>query len=246
MKRSLKDLLVAFQFLTRLPLPQVEYDPDALARSAKYFPLVGVLVGAVACLVHRLLVGHLPAPIVAIAVLLTTILFTGGLHEDAIADVADGFGGGWNREQILLILKDSRIGSYGAIALVLSLAVRIFLLASLPVDRFVAFVVSAQVLSRWTTLPLGHFLKPARADGQGARVANGISLASVILSLIFYLAVAGYFLHAWFWLPVLIAVIITFFSGLYYQHRIGGVTGDCFGATIQLTEIAVYMCGVWQ
>lgn len=246
MKRSLKDLLVAFQFLTRLPLPTVEYDPGALGRSAKYFPLVGGVVGAAACLLYRLLSGHLPPPLVATGVLLTTILLTGGLHEDAFADVADGFGGGWNREQILRILKDSRIGSYGAIALVLSLVSRLFLLASLPVHLFAAVVLCAQVLSRWTILPLGYFLKPARADGQGARVAQSISLSSVILGSLFSLAIVIYLLRSWFWIPGTAAVLITAVSGLYYHRRIGGITGDCFGATIQLTEIVIYVCGVWR
>jgi adenosylcobinamide-GDP ribazoletransferase len=246
MNRLLKDVLVAFQFLTRLPLPQGIYDPDALARSARYFPLVGAFVGAVAALVYRFLLGHLPVFVVAVAVLGATILLTGGLHEDALADVADGFGGGWNREQILLILKDSRIGSYGAIALVLSLVTRLFLLASVPAHRFFPVVLCAQVLCRWTTLPLGYLLKPARANGQGARIASSISLMSLVLGSIFSLVISIYLLHERFWIPVSVVVIITALSGLYYHHRIGGITGDCFGTTIQLTEIAVYLWGVWQ
>jgi adenosylcobinamide-GDP ribazoletransferase len=246
MKRRLKDVLVAFQFLTRLPFPSIEYDPDALARSAVYFPLVGILVGALGCSVYRLLSGHLPAAVVSVAVLVTMILLTGALHEDGLADVADGFGGGWNREQILRILKDSRIGSYGAIALILSLGARILLLASLPANRFMAFVLCAHVLCRWTTLPLGYFLKPARLDGQGIRVASNISLTAVSLGSFFSVAVSFYLLRAWFWPPVVAALIVTVLSGLYYQRRIGGVSGDCFGATNQLTEIAVYLCGVWH
>lgn len=246
MKRLLKDVLVAFQFLTRLPLPAVAYEEGALARSAKYFPLVGCVVGGLAYLVYRLLYQHLPAPLVAVAVLLATILLTGGLHEDAFADVADGFGGGWNREQILKILKDSRIGSYGAIALVLSLVSRLFLLSSLSADRFLSMVLCAQVISRWTILPLGFFLTPARVDGQGARVAKGISGSSVAIGSLFSLMILFFFLHTWFWVPGLLASVITLGSGLYYHRRIGGITGDCFGATIQLTEIAVYATGVWR
>lgn len=246
MKRTLKDLLAAFQFLTRLPLPSTEYDPGALARSSKYFPLVGAVVGALAYLVYRLLYGHLPLPLVAVGVLLTTILLTGGLHEDAFADVADGFGGGWSREQILRILKDSRVGSYGAIAVVLSLLSRTFLLASLPAHRFFSIVLCAQILSRWTILPLGYLLKPARAEGQGARVAQSISFISVLIGSLFCVVFASYLLRSWFWLPTIVAVCIAALSGYYYQRRIGGITGDCFGATIQLTEIAIYLCGVWQ
>jgi adenosylcobinamide-GDP ribazoletransferase len=246
MKRSLKDVLAAIQFLTRLPLPQMEYDSDALARSAAYFPVVGIVVGMVGSVVYRLLVGHLPLLVVSSAVLLATILLTGGLHEDGLADVADGFGGGWNREQILLILKDSRVGSYGVIALILSLGLRLFLLASLPGSRFMAFVVCAHVLCRWTTLPLAYFLKPARLEGQGMRVANHISLIAVLLGTFFCLAISIYLLRASFWPSVIAVLVVTLSSGLYYQYRIGGISGDCFGATNQLAEIAVYLCGVWH
>jgi len=124
---------------------------------------------------------------------------------------------------------------------------RLLLLSSLPVNRFTAFIVSAHVLCRWTTLPLSYFLASAReSDGQGARIAQKISPASLLIGTLLSFAIVFYFMRTEFWIPVLVAFLITALSGLYYSRSIGGVTGDCFGATNQLTEIAVYFCGVWN
>jgi adenosylcobinamide-GDP ribazoletransferase len=186
--------------------------------------------------------------LVALLILTFLVLITGGLHEDALADTADAFGGGWNREQVLTILRDSRIGSFGALALALSVLARFLLLSILPINRFTALVVSAHVLCRWTTLPLSYFLRPARPsdDGQGARIARKISPASLLTGSLLSLAIVIYLMRREFWIPVVVALGMTASSGLYYFRRIGGVTGDGFGATNQLTEIAVYFCGVWN
>lgn len=242
-----KELLVAFQFLTRLPLPSTAFEADSLARAIKFFPLVGLVVGAGAALLQRLLLHHLSSPLIALVLLAYLVLITGCLHEDGLADTADGFGGGWSKDQILLILRDSRIGSYGAIALVLSLLARYLLLASLPMEHFAAYIISAQVLCRWSSLPLSYFLPPARErDGQGARIAQLTSLSSLIAGTVFSLAIVGFALR-WAGLPpIIVAILTVVLSGRFYSKKIGGITGDCFGATNQMTEIAVYFCGVWN
>jgi adenosylcobinamide-GDP ribazoletransferase len=247
MRRWVEELLVAFQFLTRLPVSRISHQPDSLSRSTKLFPLIGLVVGLGASVLQHVLAPHLNRALVALLILIFLVLITGGLHEDGLADTVDAFGGGWNREQILTILRDSRIGSFGALALVLSVLARFLLLSILPVNRFTAFVVSAHVLCRWTTLPLSCFLRPAREnDGQGARVAQKISPVSFLVGTMLSFAIVFYLMRSEFWIPVLVAFVIAALSGLYYFRRIGGVTGDCFGATNQITEIAVYFCGVWN
>ncbi|MGA8272466.1 MAG: adenosylcobinamide-GDP ribazoletransferase [Candidatus Sulfotelmatobacter sp.] len=247
MRRLLEELLIAFQFLTRLPVSRVSYQPDSLSRSAKFFPIVGLVIGAGASLLRRILAPHLNRALVALLILTFFVLVTGGFHEDGLADTADAFGGGWSREQVLTILRDSRIGSYGGLALVLSVLARFLLLSILPINRFTAFVVSAHVLCRWTALPLSYFLPPARQDdGQGARIALKTSFLSLITGTLLSFAIVFYLMRGAFWIPVLVAIVISALSGLYYFRRIGGITGDCFGATNQLTEIAVYFCGVWN
>jgi adenosylcobinamide-GDP ribazoletransferase len=245
-RRLGNELVVGFQFLTRIPLPSIAFETDSLSRATKFFPLVGLLVASGAVLLQKLLLLHLSRPLVALIVLIYLVLITGCLHEDGLADTADGFGGGRTKDQILSIMKDSRIGSYGAIALVLSLLARYLLLASLPMGHFAAYVISSHVLCRWSSLPLSYFLPPAREqDGQGARIAKLTSLASLIFGSIFSLAVAAFALRWSAVAPVLVAILTFAVSGWFYARKIGGVTGDCFGATNQLTEIAVYFCGVW-
>jgi adenosylcobinamide-GDP ribazoletransferase len=239
--------VVAFQFLTRIPMHSARFGADALPRAIKFFPLVGLVVGSGAALLHRLLMPHLSRPLVAFVVLTYFVLITGCFHEDGLADTADGFGGGWNREQILVILKDSRIGSYGATALILSLLSRYLLLASLPLEHFAAYVISAHVLCRWSSLPLSYFLPAAReSDSQGARIAHLTSLSSLTIGSFLSFAVVIFALRWAALAPIIAALLVTFSSGRFYYKRIGGVTGDCFGATNQLTEIAVYLCGEWH
>jgi adenosylcobinamide-GDP ribazoletransferase len=242
-----EELGTAFQFLTRLPLGRLPYDPNALSRSAKFFPVVGFAIGLVGAQWYLWLGRHLPAAIAALLTVASFALVTGGLHEDGLADVADAFGGGWNREQILAILKDSRIGTFGALAIVISVGLRLLLLGSLPADRVALYVVSGQVLCRWTALPLGYALPAAREfSGQGARIARQISGGSLVIGTVITVAVVAYALRRALWSPLLSTLAVTFFTGLYYWRRIGGVTGDCFGATNQLAEIVVYLCGVWH
>jgi adenosylcobinamide-GDP ribazoletransferase len=245
-RRLGNEIMVAFQFLTRIPMPSIAYEADSLSRATKFFPLVGLVIGFGAVLLQRLLLFRLSRPLVALIVLIYLVMITGCLHEDGLADTADGFGGGRTRDQILAILKDSRIGSYGATALTLSLLARYLLLSSLPLKQFAAYVISSQVLCRWSSLPLSYFLPPAREqDGQGARVAKLTSLASLIFGSIFSFAVVALALRWSAVTPALVTILTVALSGWVYARKIGGVTGDCFGAANQLTEIAVYFCGVW-
>jgi adenosylcobinamide-GDP ribazoletransferase len=245
-RRLSEEVLDAFQFLTRIPTLSKTFEADSLSRAAKFFPLVGLAIGCGAALLQKLLLSHLSSALIALVILAYLMLITGCLHEDGLADTADGFGGGWKKDQILAILKDSRIGSYGAAALVLSLLARYVLLASLPVERFAAYVISSHVLCRWSSLPLSYFLPSAREqEGQGARIAKLTSLSTLIFGSLFSFAVVIFALRWSAVAPLLSTLVVVMLSGLFYWRKIGGVTGDCFGATNQLAEIAVYFCGVW-
>ncbi len=144
--------------------------------------------------------------------------------------------------------SDSHIGSYGAAALALSLLSRAALLAGLPLEHFTAYLVSAHVLCRWSALPLSYYLPPAREnDGQGARIARLTSTGSLIIGSIVTVAIVVFVLRKSRDRPPWCArSLVPLLSGFFYMRKFGGVTGDCFGATTQLTEIAVYLCGVWQ
>ena len=246
MIEPLEEIALAMQFMTRVPIRFTGLDPARLNRASAWFPVVGLFVGGFGAVCYKLLVLHLGRSLSATAVVLLMVLVTGGLHEDGLADCADAFGGGWTRDDRLRILKDSRIGSFGAIALVLSLGARILLLATLPAGSVLNYMISAQVLARWTPLPLGALLPPARGpEGQGGRVAGRVPWCTVALGTVFAVVVAGYFLQFSAWQPILAVLAVAALSVVYYQRRIEGVTGDCMGATIQISEIAVYLCGAW-
>lgn len=235
----------AVTFLTRIPWPFPATDPptpDDLARSTLYFPLVGVLVGAVGAALNWLGTLIWPAPVAIVIALAGMILLTGALHEDGLADAADGLGGGWSRDQTLAIMKDSRIGSYGAVAIVLSIAIKVATLSTLaPIDVARALI-AGHTLGRWTSLPLlrrSPYVRESR--GAGAPYAGAVTVPRLTVATLLTVAVVAALL-GWRALPVLAAVIVvTVLAGWYFRRRLGGITGDCLGATNQCAELATYL-----
>jgi adenosylcobinamide-GDP ribazoletransferase len=245
MRNAIRLFFCAVQFLTRLPVPAGDFRADDLPKSLFFFPVAGLLIAGGGLLVRFVLATYAGNSVTVLAILIYLVLLTGALHEDALADAADGFGGGWNKEQILAIMRDSRIGAYGAIAIVFSLLGRFVVLTQLPPAKFVAYFAAGQVLSRWTPLPLSFFLAPARTDsGQGSRVAGKLSRSSLLFGTFLAFGIAALFLKDAFLWAGSTAVLIALATGFYYQKRLGGITGDCLGATIQLTEIGVYLTGM--
>lgn len=221
----------ALAFLTRLPVgwPQ---DPD-LSRAAWSFPLVGLVVGAAAAGTRAAAdqaLPPLPATLLAIAV---AVLITGALHEDGLADVADATGAHVDRARRLEILKDPRVGAFGATALILAIALVATSVAALETSEAVKTLIVAHVLSRWAILPVG-FLEPAKPGGAGSLLrptAAPLAAATIIAAAI---AVAA---GAW---PALIAAPATVAAAaVLLQRTLGGITGDGYGATAKLTEIVV-------
>jgi adenosylcobinamide-GDP ribazoletransferase len=245
MKTVVQPFFTAAQFLTRFPVPRSEFREDDLAKSAAFFPLIGLLVAFGGLLMHFLLVPRVSGAVFVVLLLVYLVLVTGGLHEDALGDAADGFGGGWDKEQTLAIMHDSHIGSYGAVAISFSLLSRYVLLSQLPVEKFAAYFVAGQVLSRWTAIPLSYFLPAARANsGQGNLVAQKISWRALVGGTLLAFGIALAFLRMKVLWVAISAIVVFAISGLYYRRRLGGITGDCLGATIQLAEICVYLTGV--
>jgi adenosylcobinamide-GDP ribazoletransferase len=244
--KTLRQFAAAVQFMTRIPMPAFRYEPDLVLGGAKFYPIVGALVALGAIGIVELLRGHLPIAITTLIVVAYLVIITGGFHEDGLADTADALGGGWTRERMLDIMHDSRIGSFGTLAICLSLLARWSLLAAMPVARLPWYLLAAHVLCRWTTLPLGAFMDSARKDGLGAKFAHKIPMTSALIGTLLAFLIAGWALRWQVIVPIVAVSLITLLSGLYYRSQIGGVTGDCFGATNQLAEIAVYLCGVWQ
>jgi adenosylcobinamide-GDP ribazoletransferase len=237
------DCKVALAFLTRLPVaPEPIAAGSSLGASVVMFPVVGALIGLLGgggyALAFWLGLPPLPA---ATAALATTIWLTGALHEDGLADVADGFGGGRRREDKLRIMRDPRIGSYGALALVLGLLARAGALAALaaPADVMAALVAAgaasrAALAAVMTTLPV------ARADGLAAsagrphplRTAAAVLVAALIAVVLLGKAAAA---------ALLAGAGAAFAVAWLARRQIGGHTGDVLGAVQQLTEIGVLL-----
>jgi adenosylcobinamide-GDP ribazoletransferase len=246
-RSAANSFLVAVQFMTRLPVPRgTHYSPDALAKSAVFFPAIGLLVGAGGVALNLFLSPHVSRDVVVVLILVYLVTVTGGLHEDALGDAADGFGGGWEKDRILAIMRDSRVGSFGAIAITLGLLARFVFLTNLPPGKFDGFFIAGQVLGRWTALPLAFFLPSARGHetGQGRFIADKITALSFAVGTLLAFAIVAIALRGAALWAALVATLIAAVSGFYYRHRIGGITGDCLGATIQLTEIAIYFMGI--
>lgn len=246
MKRFVQGFFGAIAFMTRVPVPQgLQPAAGNVSSSAMFFPAVGLLVGGGAIVLHRLLSGLVPEQALVVILLVFLVAITGGLHDDALADAADGFGGGWEKDQILTIMRDSRIGSFGALAIALAVLARFVFLSKIPPQRLDTYLLAGEVSCRWTALPLAFLLPSAREQtGQGVQFAGRIGASSLIVGTI----VTGITLAADLALKAcwvgLVAVAVTAMTGLYYRRRLGGVTGDCMGATIQLTELAVYLAGM--
>ena len=239
----LRDLRVAACFLTRLPVPWPPDAPaDALARSMRLFPLAGAGIGLAAGLVWALALWFgAPALVAALLALAAQALLTGALHEDGLADVADGFGGGRSRERALEIMRDSRIGSYGTLTLVLSVGLRAAALAALAWDprTGVAALAAAGAVSRATCTALLAWLPPARPDGLGAGAGRPRSEAVfTALGLALCLALLLLGLRHGLAALALAALAAWALAGLA-RRRIGGQTGDVLGAAQQLAEVAV-------
>jgi adenosylcobinamide-GDP ribazoletransferase len=243
--------LIAVQFLTRLPVPdKLQTSEETLGKATKFFPLVGVIVGAGAALTFWLLQLLLPHSAAVLFAIIFTAFITNGFHEDGLADTFDGFGGGWTKEQALEIMRDSRLGTYGALALVFLILGKYSFLSSIAhgpqggPGQVWRWLIVAHTASRWTVLPLCAWLPYARAEGQGKLVAKQVGKAEIFIGSVTFFATI--FLLSWqsALAAVLVTGLATLLSGFYYRARLSGVTGDCLGATNQIAEVSLYLTAV--
>ena len=235
------EIRIGLMILTRIPVGQIKSDPPSMAASAWCWPLIGMIVGGLSGVTWWGALGlGLPPLLAAALAILTGVLVTGGLHEDGLADLTDGFGGGRDKARVLEIMRDSRIGSYGALALGFSLLVRAAALASLDPGTGVWALAGLTAASR-AVMPMAlRVMPPARPDGLG-KAAGGVGRGTVLIAPLLGLA-------ALLPLGVFPALAIAFGMaaastalGLWAVSRIGGQTGDVLGAMCQLGEISGWL-----
>lgn len=236
----LAELRTAIQFLTRIPLPG-ESATAGLARSAAWFPVAGLLVGGIVGLAFAATALVLPASLAGWVAVAVEMLITGALHPDGLADTADGLAG-QTPERRLAIMKDPRLGSYGGVALVLTLAGRLLLLSALPSQQVPAALAVAHTVSRWGPVwGLARYPYAREGGGTGAAFARAgrreLALASGI-ALAAGWAAGG----LWGLVAVLAGAGAAGLVAAYLARRLGGLTGDTYGALAEvglLTALAV-------
>ncbi|GLH79359.1 adenosylcobinamide-GDP ribazoletransferase [Bradyrhizobium sp. SSBR45G] len=228
---SLREFWIALQFLTRLPTPRVaETRSDDLAKAVVWFPAAGLVIGACLAVIARLLHGADPW-LVALAVLAAWIWITGALHLDGLGDVADAFGAAHGKpERFIAVLGDPHAGSFAVVAIALQIAAKLVLIAELATGPTAWALVLIPAWARLGTLVCNKTLLSLK-PGLGASISNSVGW-NVIVSWGAALAV-GALAGA---VPTLLAIVLMPAVAFYWQWRIGGITGDCHGASIEVME----------
>ena len=247
MKRELQIFLTAVMFYTRIPCPRwVDHSQGMLEKATRYFPLIGWIVGGVSALSLYGFAQILPLPISIILSMVVSIFITGAFHEDGFADVCDGFGGGWTKEKILLIMKDSRMGAYGAVGIFMLLLLKFVCLLEIAQGNilhscFVLFATHA--LSRFCAIVLRKNLEYVREneDSKAKPIAKQTSNKDYLIAAVFGLLPLLIFKTVWVALLFIPLAVIIFYLRWYFKKWIGGYTGDCLGATQQFCEVITYL-----
>jgi adenosylcobinamide-GDP ribazoletransferase len=233
-------LLSAFQFLTLLPVKR-NFSTQQIARSTVYFPLVGLTIGLILAGMNWLLSLVLPAPVVNILLLALLAFCSGGLHLDGLADTMDGAAGHRTIERRLEIMRDSRIGGFGAIGLVLMLLIEYVLLNSVPADLKWLTLIAAPTISRWAMVYAIYAYPYARPDGLGKAFKEGVSLSQFIpATLIAILVACG------LWGPAGLVIgagafLLVTLAALYLRKLLRGLTGDTYGAINEVATAGVFL-----
>ncbi|MEM6549055.1 MAG: adenosylcobinamide-GDP ribazoletransferase [Pseudomonadota bacterium] len=229
--------LTAVQFLTRLPVPDPGWEDGQLRRALAWFPAVGAGIGAVGGGVYWASAPILPPALAAGLALGAIIWLTGALHEDGLADTADGLGGHWDADRALEIMRDSRLGSYGAVALILSLGLRWTALASIAAGNAPLALVLAASLGRFAMVAGAAGLPPARPGGLGAMLGSGPGAGGLAIAAAVPLALAGALGLAGV-AALLLGALTAATLGWLLRRRLGGHTGDGLGALGSVAETA--------
>jgi adenosylcobinamide-GDP ribazoletransferase len=240
--------LTALMFYTRIPCPAwVGHSDDQMNRSTRYFPAIGWIVGGIVALVFVAAQFVLPGAVAVVLALAAGVLATGAFHEDGFADVCDGFGGGTNPQRTLDIMKDSRVGAFAAIGLVLLFGLKITTLISLVrggIWTVVAALLFAHVLSRWCAVTIIFRGVYARNDltSKVKPIARQISWPGMIAATVWLVPFLGLvWWHPWWWLALPLAFGLRLLLARWFRRRLGGYTGDCLGAAQQIIELVTLL-----
>lgn len=242
MKQQLNLFFHALLFYSRIPAGKIDYSEENLTKAFRYFPLVGMIVGAIGGGLFWLFQWIVPVPVALVLAIAVMVLITGALHEDGFSDFFDGFGGGRDKDHILSIMKESTIGAYGVIALLLLFLLKFVLLLSIDPSHIVMILIAAHASSRMMPIFLVNSSSYARTKNSKAmhtrrKTDTGTFLIALVFSLI------PLIFMPWQIISIVIPVyaMIVIILKKYTERKIGGFTGDVLGALQQFSELAFYL-----
>lgn len=237
----IKSFILSLQFLTRLPIPiSIDVDKKTIARGTYFYPFIGAIIGIFAYVPYILFL-KLDKDIASMVAVLAIVLVTGGFHLDGLADTCDGFFSSRKKEKILEIMKDSRVGTFGAVAIFFDLLIRYVVLSKIPPQKMIFAMVFSIAFARLSAAFMFSFGKSARKDGLGAMVTQNNSKGYYFASVATFLPIAFYFLGKYsiliFVLDLLFAVLLMIKS----YKTIDGLTGDVYGTCSEVCEIIGFL-----
>jgi adenosylcobinamide-GDP ribazoletransferase len=251
-KNELKIFFTALMFYTRIPCPKnIDHNPDYINKATRYFPLIGWIVGGISFLFYWLSLFLFDTNIAVVISLIAGVLTTGAFHEDGLADVFDGFGGGWTKEKILDIMKDSRVGAYGAIAIVFLLMLKYVGLNNLIATKqftniqMLFLFITYHSLARLAAINIVFTSIYSRDDETSkvkpiAKTHSYKEIGGAYFFGLLPLLCIAYF-NIQFLIVLLPLLLLIFFSRRYFIKWIGGYTGDCLGAVEQMAELIIIL-----
>jgi len=237
----MKALVAAFAFLTRLPVWRGPLRDEDLGRSVSFFPLVGLVLGLGVTGLAAAVQGHLPPGLIAILLAALLAGLTGGLHLDGVADVFDALGGGRrDRARMLEIMRDSRIGAHGAAALILVLLAKVTALAQVVAANDLVALLAFPTVARWLVGLLVVLFPYVRREGLGRAFSGEAGRIQLGVASAITVVVVGV-LGTQLILPALGAAAVVFAFAFWLHHRLGGLTGDVYGAAVELGEVVMLL-----
>lgn len=238
----MKNFILMLQFLTRIPINiKIDVKDDSFKKGIVYFPLVGLIVGILNVLIYLLFIKFFSVTITAVTVTLFNVCLTGAFHLDGLSDTCDGIYSSRTKERMLEIMKDSRVGTNGVVAIFFDLALRIVLLSSINKANAIKAILVAAILSRTMIVLLSYISEYARKEGGLGNLYIGkitlkITIIAILLGVILSTLILGWQAVVVF-LPI---ILIIFAYKEYIKSKIGGMTGDTLGAAAELTEVLVF------
>lgn len=248
LKKEITYFLTALMFFTRIPIPfKIPYSNEIMNQSQKYYAAVGLLVGCFNAIIYSVCQFILPVDIAIIITMITSILLTGAFHEDGFTDVCDSFGGGYGKEKIMTIMKDSRIGAYGVIGAILLLLLKFTSLKHIAEDNFwliIFTLIAAHSVSRFFSgmmIYTHEYVTDIDKSKSKPMASKALPIKNLLISFLFCLLPFIVFAEWKFLLILPLCYIGKVYLGWYFKKYIGGYTGDCLGTVQQVTEVLFYL-----